>query len=137
MKLAELRIGNIVQSRFIGKVVYITREGIHIDPSGFEYLNRSHIKDQQIAFLEIAGVPLSEAWLTKFGFERNTNKDVSDSFFRIKIGDSDLHINPDDGVVWVHSPDNNIFNIPTLIHYVHELQNLYSSFTGERLTIKE
>ncbi len=81
-------------------------------------------------------IPLSEEVLIRCGFEKNKNEDRSDCFYFISVGVSQLHINPDNGVAWIFRGDN-IFNNPTLIEYLHQLQNLYFALTGEEIVLKD
>lgn len=124
MKANELRIGNSVH--FSGEVIRVEL----IDTCEVWFGER-----QEADLDECSGIPLTEEWLLKFGFEKNDNKSFSDAFLFIMVGGSKLHINPDNGVVWIVR-DGNIFNNPQLIRFVHQLQNLYFALTGEELEIK-
>ena len=115
MKANELRIGNLVKKgdeMFMADFLTI-RMAINYEP-----------------------IPLTEEWLIKFGFERNDNTKLSDSFYWIMVGRSELHINPDNGVLWIHRNEN-IFNNPCLVKHVHQIQNLYFALTGEELILTD
>jgi hypothetical protein len=125
MKATELRIGNWVDqpNEGVAKVTSI--------------LNNLQIRTET-GYVDkyCKSIPLTEEWLLKFGFKRNDNtKGWSDSFYWIMGGGSELHINPDNGVVWIHRNEN-IFNNPCLVKHLHQLQNLYFALTGEELDIK-
>jgi hypothetical protein len=124
MKVTELRIGNLVDqpNEGVAKVTSI--------------LNNLQIRTET-GYVDkyCKSIPLTEEWLLKFGFKRNDNTKVSDSFYWIMVGGSELHINPDNGVVWIHRNEN-IFNNPCLVKHLHQLQNLYFALTGEELDIK-
>lgn len=112
MKASELRIGNWIQWSLTG---------IEIQMDGMLWNDL----DQFIP------IPLTEEWLERFGFERSGSTYRMGKFkyivselpkgetgygFFIMYGAFELDIKP---------------------RYVHQLQNLYHSLTGEELTIKE
>jgi hypothetical protein len=66
-------------------------------------------------------IPLTEEWLLKFGFEITDNFQTKDRFQTHK----------QDGIIWFEYG-----YIVVELNYVHQLQNLYFSLTGEELTIK-
>jgi hypothetical protein len=119
MKASELRIGNYVAKVFSKDYEYFVVDHITI--------LMSHNYER---------IPLDKKWLLDLGFMPNDNTEHSDSFYAIAVGGSALHVNPDNGVVWIYR-DKGIFNNPCLIDSVHQLQNLYFALTGEELTIKE
>jgi hypothetical protein len=122
MRSNELRIGNYVQhlntELQVCQIFLDSFQGMFIGGKGVYTLEYSK------------GIPLTEEWLIKFGFE-----DHNGSFFKIPVGISELHINPDNGVVWIEN-NKSVFNNPALIDYVHQLMNLYFALTGTELTIK-
>jgi len=82
-------------------------------------------------------IPLTEEWLLKFGFTRQTapnNLPCSD-FGRFRIywpsnsKNASLHFRPNE-TEWFPFIINKI-------EYVHQLQNLYFALTGEELTLIE
>jgi hypothetical protein len=132
IKANELRIGNLVSFKNADynvcrvQSIFITHfRAVNIE-NGVDYGDSLRTKYQPI--------PLTEEWLLKFGFQRNDNTKMSDSFYWIMIGGSELHINPDNGVVWIRRNEN-IFNNPCLVKNVHELQNLYYALTGVELSV--
>lgn len=127
MKATELRIGNYVIS--YGSIIIVESigsKGINATASddGKPYGMHSAI----IEWDEYEHIPLTEEWLLKFGFV-----DHNGSFYKIPVGGSELFINPGNGVVWIERNDN-VFNNPALVPYVHQLQNLYFALTSEELT---
>lgn len=132
MKASELRIGNLIQARGGAGIVRAI--------FGIDVLLTDQITDEewQPEVENCTGIPLTEEWLIKFGFERSDSINKSPSFFFKYVGGSELHINPENGVVWIERRENVFkFNNPVLIEYVHQLQNLYFALTGEELTVKE
>lgn len=114
MTANELRIGNLIYDDRKSEVqVYSLDTEINHDDLTSQY----------------AGILLTEEWLLKLCFEQGYN----DSFFKIKLSASELHINPDNGVVWIYNPVGEAFNNPQLIEFVHQLQNLYFALTGKEL----
>lgn len=74
-------------------------------------------------------IPLTEEWLTRFGFDETGYMNIkSGGIIQVTmnfIGSVMYSIN---GSHWVDISD---------CRYVHQLQNLYHALTGEELTIKE
>jgi hypothetical protein len=73
----------------------------------------------------VDAIPLTEEWLSKFGFkiwDRNKWSDLGMNIVLLENGDNFLFL--------ANQRHVNIF-------YVHQLQNLYFVLTGEELTIKE
>jgi hypothetical protein len=80
-------------------------------------------------------IPLTEEWLLKFGFDKKTPYEGklfyeighNEMYFKVKeVGDIYNH--------WYFYKWEWI--LTTNIQYVHQIQNLYYSLTGEELTIK-
>jgi len=116
MNNRELRVGNYV-SNLMGENIIATWE---------------NIKWSQ----DVAPIPLTEKWLKTFGFKDNSYRDyflyhpiadyaiISISFRYNKTQLSDITS---------ISVDDHDLNLKC--EYVHQLQNLYFSLTGEELTI--
>ena len=134
MKASELRIGNFISSCFpISVVIGIDDEGV-IDTAyyehgkGVDYTSEWHSNEGSIN-----PIPLTEEWLVKLGYS-----DTNDEMYNGNIwmlGD-DIHVSPVVSSTGIHG---------LLIYgylkyfeyvYVHQLQNLYHSLTGEELTTK-
>jgi hypothetical protein len=111
MKPEEIRIGNWVSDR-----------GGEFKLSDHEVFNDSF--DPEV----LAGIPITEEWLERLGLNKiGTEYKANNSKFSLRA--------------WF-----NINNKPVItldyagighIEYVHQLQNLYFSLTGQELTIKE
>lgn len=137
---AELKIGNLIADEFypdFSKVITvesINDKGINLEiqnSDDYPELQR-HWIEPEYTFEQLRGIPLTEEWLLKFGFDYSEYIGKSSSFFFKYVGGSELHINPLNGVVWIER-DDNVFNNPALIEYVHQLQNLYYALTGTEL----
>ena len=125
MKANELRCGNYYQ-----------------DQNG----NTEKLETFEINFCKIEypdglqPIPLTEEWLQKFGFENEKN------IMNLRISE-DLYLiftkSNTDKIVFIESfEENHNGRIETTsifppCNYVHQLQNLYFSLTGEELTLKE
>jgi len=76
-------------------------------------------------------IPLTEEWLTRFGFEIDYEGDYMlvwrGVVFYFKLSDMSLRRD--------YKQKNKLSIVP--INYVHQLQNLLNTLTGEELTIKE
>lgn len=79
---------------------------------------------------KINPIPLTEEWLSKFGFEKS-EKDKEG--YQIWIFNGDECIFRIKHIIYFYLCDTNYFG--TEIRYVHELQNLYFALTGQELTI--
>ena len=124
MEANELRIGNYVQ--YEEQLFYAIEDGIDIDAASIYH-----------------PIPLTEEWLVKFGFKKEKVNDLYDSaFIRSHVLQSELYLRPSNegGYYWgFNTPDalNQEFYDCKPIKYVHQLQNLYFSFTGKELKRKE
>jgi hypothetical protein len=123
MKPQELHIGNWV----------------HLKDKGNYQIDSGHDIDEILTHEGTdycTGIPLTEEWLHKFGFEN--------------IGTDDYHSKPlykKDGCEWNYCLSGYFSQYfceghsePAIvgdIEYIHQLQNLYFALTGTELTIKE
>ncbi len=128
MKATELRLGNLIY------VPTYSKEAVIVD-AGFRL-------DRFFENFEPEGIPLTEEWLEKFGFERNdysaTRPHTYDEpFCIIELDSIGWHIKwAKDKNCWaLFSRDNPYNYVPC--KYVHSLQNLYFALTGKELTIKQ
>jgi len=106
MKATELRIGVIV-----------------------DYDGPKPVTREDIAFLifnisDVDGVPITEEWLVKFGFEKSTYSTDEDGHW-------------DNGKDCIKQRYNKFGRADIFVDQVHQLQNLFYAITGEELTIKE
>lgn len=111
IKANELRLGNICMMPSSNKVTFITA---------------MDISDIQLGYKNRIPIPLTEDWLVKFGFERESRRYSPTKFFYQKYpitfytGDKYIKLN-----------GNYEYNIL----YVHQLQNLYHAIIGSELII--
>jgi hypothetical protein len=129
MKANQLRIGNWVMSANYKK---IKRE---IKDYSVEVIRAGDIHHLETFpnSKSIKPIPLTEEWLLKFGFKKDTKYD-----WELKVNGVLFYGMCDDtqpvntGIGILNLPDS-IINI----QHVHQLQNLYFALTGEELTINE
>lgn len=119
----ELRIGNWIQSDD-GEVFKI--EGLKTyDIDSDEDMVRVYSIDSWLLLSDFRLITLTEEWLLKFGFTNGGYEMLLWIKGRFEIYGSDT--------VGFGLRINNIFDIDTL--YVHHLQNLYYTLTGEELKL--
>ena len=124
MKASELRIGNWVETYRLGGFFkeYQITGGFEIDNFSGESIDL------------VRPIPLTEEWLTRFGFDKTYSELSYREYDFGKIG---VEINSDKLTVsYNYGSDVEWVNF-THIKHVHQLQNLYFALTGEELTIKE
>ncbi len=135
LSASDIRIGNIldhIDSEYIMCVTEIhkNRQGIP-DPNEY-WLTATGVYRDYLCDYPISGfkpIELTEEWLIKFGFEQSA---MTEGKWRC---DKIVFCFYEDEVQFVHGGlgDPKISNIK----YIHQLQNLYHSLTGEHeLTIK-
>lgn len=116
MKASELRVGNFI--RFNNLIQ--PEEIITINPRFF--CSAMCNKD-----FDINGyykpIPLTEEWLLKFGFKKENTLHDGTSVYN---GTPYLYFKDGYARISIKTPD---------IEYVHQLQNLYFSLTGEELSL--
>lgn len=128
MKAEDLRVGNFVKHRNtelqICQIFVDSFQGMYVGGKGsYTYANSDPI-------------PLTEEWLLKFGFHDRSGTMKN----RLGYG---IDINTMIEIAW-YKLGNDVrlqskgsgWTFNTKILYVHQLQNLYHSLTGEELTIK-
>lgn len=135
----ELKIGNLVYFNNNHKEIGIVT-GIVTYISGHTNINLNHRRDISYSYNELNPIELTEEWITKFGFQfvekavYNTyNGYVKDNIYVIN------EVYQFSRRVLKPAIHENFWEDTCLrcLKYVHELQNLYNSLTGEELTIKE
>ncbi len=123
MKANELRIGN-----------YFLRNNIA------SQVHPSIIEDVFNGKTNINPIPLTEEWLLKFGF---SDKEYKKDYIGIDFESSGMYFDfvlskPFSKGEWNNSYT---FNLEShrfcKVEYVHSLQNLYFTLTGEELVVKE
>ena len=144
MESKELRVGNIVcpinrsteihmpNPMFPLKVVTIG--AFDVQATSFKDRAEALPEWKKYKLFDIAGVPLNGEWLQKAGFSEgcviseNIGKTISHKekdFSLLKVGDD-----------YFYTYDE--YNIASVgFRYVHQLQNLFQSLTGEELTFAE
>ena len=140
IKPKELRIGNYVNAfNKDANVVVDTVEEIQRTADG-EFITTDN------GWVIVEPIPLTEEWLLKFGF---TSQNNNSNWYQLNnadnINDESDYLNEIEFCVSVYQSSYiiNQFNTGQMNHlvgkikYVHELQNLYSTLTGDDLTIKE
>jgi hypothetical protein len=126
MKSNELRIGNIYQSVKwnIPVILCISDLGqLDIDRESAEL-------DEKLIGRMFAPIILTEEWLLKFGFEKTRDYNLSTKPKMYKIFKLSLRLMANE---YTFCYENSFRKI----EYVHQLQNLYFTLTGEELTISK
>jgi hypothetical protein len=126
MKPSELRIGNYI----LHKGLIVRVQCLFYDDQFCDYITeiKRDLNDAE-------GIPLTEEWLLKFGF--NLDRGVGVWFGR-KYAEPAYYFTiwdkySDKPYQWTRNNPSD--TIP--VKYVHQLQNLYFALTAEELTIKE
>ena len=128
MKASELRIGNFVCDDYSGEmIVTAINRSNHIElaknnslPSGLYSVDR------------VIPIPITEEWLLKFGF--SGSEGVIDLTNEGSGNDDYFNLNYDsENGMWIYFNEGWMYLLH--IKFVHQLQNLYFSLTGEELTI--
>lgn len=139
MKASELRIGNYITDEFyesfstIIEVESINQKGINLlleDDGKWAEISNRWI-EPEYKFDELFGLPITEEWLLKFGFEKTQNSYKLEDYQIVDIYN---------GNTWLLEEfdyENICFvGIGKGMNYLHQLQNLYFALTGEELTFK-
>jgi hypothetical protein len=133
IKASELRIGNLVKDRggktlsidrFYGNKIEMNVKGMPSSENGIPLYY--HPLTEEISYCQ--PIPLTEEWLLKFGFEKNSYWFKDDNMLRFGLIDNKLHCsigNDENGFLY------------NRINYVHQLQNLYFALTGQELEFKQ
>lgn len=151
----ELRIGNFVnvpnkeQSPFLimGLDIYTKRDGsVSGKIESFRFvLPPSSVFDTGVHPLtweveDVSGVPLTEEWLLKFGFQEDSKK----RFFSLFLNKDDVNEYSRQVIdVWLGADDFQAAELcrsgvcfkRVKIKHVHQLQNLHFALTGTELTL--
>ena len=146
MKPEELRIGNYVfpldqggeQLNIAHKVTLITRT----------YVGVTFTTEINRAYSEIEGIPLTEEWLTRFGFKEVIEHydGFSEHSYELTYREGCIdtftvsYDAEDFSLALFESSDNHdeelgIVPNANKVRYVHQLQNLYYALAGEELTL--
>ena len=122
MKANELRIGNYVNRLGEKTVVEGTHKGNYV----------STLISGAVTGNQVEPIPLTEEWLVKFGFEKDTGNDFYD-FWNLK--DFRVFVHKNAASVFIHWKGNELEPYINNLH-VQQLQNLFFALTGEELTTK-
>ena len=114
IKTNELRIGNFVS--------------INDKQKAWEIMDGFDI-DEMTSNSSVDAISLTEEWLVKFGFEKMPTNEY---WFGIIAKGKILHISLS-GNVEIMGLNFNSISLGDICKYVHQLQNLYFSITGEEL----
>jgi len=144
MEVKELRIGNIVDMKYIN----FGSDGSHWEPNTFQIKDFEYINNFPDNYKPI---PLTEEWLVKFGFCQEGSESGDDG--GMELGTAPMEKDklcflwqPRKGRytdksqigLWItknYGSDGFKLSIK-LVKYVHQLQNLYFALTGKELVIK-
>jgi hypothetical protein len=126
----ELRIGNLI--KYTGKPypAYLLNNGIvEVKEVLNDGVNRSQGDSTLYESENLEGIPLTDEWLERCGAVKN----------RIPLKNGRWHIEyvGEGGLIMRDDLDESEIEILADVNYVHQLQNLYFSLTGEELSIKE
>lgn len=133
IKRAELRTGNLFHNNLGAISILFVREIREDAIIGKELdgvFNGSFDEE------DISGVPLTEEWMLKFGFE-NVDDEIDFSQWRIN-DDIPFQIfgnGSDKQEPFKYAYEFNHEEKTIEIKYVHQLQNLYFALTGNELTL--
>lgn len=125
MKPEELRIGNFIGNKYYPERVYTyigyySKVGVE-----FEYMGGTGFFSEK----DLIPIPLDEDWLIKFGFNiTHMATGISVNAYISKVFSNRF--------IDIHYDGYYLYQEKTPIEFVHQLQNLFYSLSGEELTIK-
>lgn len=134
-KVTDFRIGNYIQDYECEPYIFQVEEiGKYVGYENWIKYRKGSIKTK-----EPLGVKLSETWLLSFGFTRHHN-DYFNSVLIIKNVVDFESENPNEEFEFKVFPKTDLQSAMDImnskkIKYVHELQNLYHSITGNELVV--
>jgi len=120
MKIEELRIGNYV-NYFENDTIF---KVIQIESNGLEVKN-----DKELTWIEtesFEGVPITEEWMLKFGFEKNHKHGIENYVF------NNFTYYPSNKQVKIYDRFGGSLYVEN-IEFVHQLQNLYFTVNQKEL----
>lgn len=87
----------------------------------------------------LVGIPLTEEWLIKLGFEKEQNTGYANPNLFFWYHKNIAIFVDDDGLLYLGYDNNEYYECISInnypIQFVHELQNLYHALTGEEFVI--
>jgi hypothetical protein len=129
----QLKIGNLVQISDLSPTPYFKPKNnlltvVSISESG---INGGEDGYDEVEYEDLSGIPLTEEWLVKMGFEK-----TMDYYFKqyIWINSSGFMIAVDSEECTVKVP-HAMCGIQIAQQFVHQLQNLFYSLTSEELIV--
>jgi hypothetical protein len=132
----ELRLGNLVTEEVLGVVSVTGIKEFSVWISGKNMTTEGALNNVEyhIDRYNIEPIPLTEEWLLKFGAKKNYPNLVWLPLSNLK---AEIHfeIFGDEIVTTIFSDYCDL--ILDRIKYVHQVQNLYFTLTGEELELKE
>lgn len=130
MKANELRIGNLVLGLDNNVIKATTIEVGVVRCYDIEFENKGG-NDYPEFMEDLKPIQLTEEWLVKFEFDKNTYSEyhLDKIDFPFYYKDGKINISPG-GMA------DGTFGIDITCEYVHKLQNLYFALTGEELILK-
>lgn len=147
MKIQDLRLGSIIEYNGMDKIVAAINEDgfISFKTDPITVKGHSYNKSPSLPIINFKPIPLTEEWLVRFGFEKYewtvgyfipyNAKHLMIQFFR-----KDIHIYltkvTKDSQGHKMSGGRDYF-LKQKLNYIHQLQNLIHSLTGEELTLKK
>jgi hypothetical protein len=147
MKANELRIGNLVSPPVGCEYHFGEITALNLDTYDCELVDNNYEEYVSLSqfgkIRDLEPIPLTEEWLLKFGFEKVIT-DTEDAYgidYNLEVADICYISYSDDFSCAIYGSEyaskNSIGAVPNWnsIKYVHGLQNLYFSLTGEELTI--
>lgn len=120
MEAKELRIGNLINHFGLDTIFEVTPTEINcaVEMEG-------HFS------MTFEGIPITEEWLLKFGFVHHHDTPHPNRVFRKNYVEGFFDL--EEVISFFYG--GNFTSVE--LKYVHQLQNLYFSLTGEELTIKK
>lgn len=139
MEAKELRIGNLLQENNTETPVQIEsiikiEEGYKLETSTIEGIKG---RLANLPAFALSGIPLTEEWLDKFGFEHYT-KERHLVYSNPGFKGFTLHRTDKESFYkMIHLWEEQSYRLSTHIKYVHQLQNLYLAVTGKELELRK
>lgn len=129
MKETELRIGNYF---------YLKLDG---EDDELCLCNNFDFEDDEETWNRKTGVPLTEEWLLKFGFENEIIEEIETKLWcnQINLHQEYWSNKAHDGFSFATATESDhvTFKSGYSIKHVHQLQNLYFALTGKELEIAQ
>lgn len=126
MEAKELRIGNWVNiyDDYTSQVTGLTENG--------KVWCVKRPTDEKCAWNQVNPIPLTEEWLRRLGLNVRQREADECTWLEFDFPVVEELVQSSDGTYFFDCDSDTL-----RIMYVHQLQNLYFSLTGEELTIKE